>query len=121
MTNVLLIDDEPEMVKLIEMALKPVGIGVTWVPSSKEALASEFDESPSVILLDVALADEDGLEVLPKLKGHEKLSQVPVVIFTVHPSRRAEAFSKGADGFLAKPFHTSDLVKMITQYVKRPE
>ena len=64
-------------------------------------------------LLDLALGSEDGLEILEELTGSPGLSNAPVVAFSAHDSRRAEAFERGVDGFLARPFAFRDLQQTV--------
>jgi DNA-binding response OmpR family regulator len=63
----------------------------------------------SLVLLDIALGSEDGLDPLDEFREDPTLHQVPVVVFSIHDSRREEAMTRGADGFIAKPFRPSGL------------
>jgi DNA-binding response OmpR family regulator len=84
-------------------------VKVVQARSRKEALAAAKKVRPKLILLDLALGREDGLEILPALRTEPSLDGVPVLVFSVHPSRRGEALRAGADGFIAKPFRGDDL------------
>jgi CheY-like chemotaxis protein len=109
MNLVLLVDDEPQMAGLVAMALDSPDARVHLAKSLTEALEAARSERPDVVLLDLALGEEDGLEILPDLKREPALDGVPIVAFTVHGSRRREALRKGVDGFVAKPFRVASL------------
>jgi two-component system, OmpR family, response regulator len=108
-TIVLLIDDEPEMGSLVGMCLDETGARVVQVHDLAGAIAAGRQERPSLVLLDLALGSEDGLDILPRLRGESSLSRVPIVAFSVHENRRGEALDQGVDGFVAKPFKALDL------------
>jgi two-component system OmpR family response regulator len=109
MNVVLLIDDEPEMGSLVGMCLNDAGARVVQAPNLAEALAVAREDPPNVVLLDLALGSEDGLDILPRLRLEPALAGVPIVAFSVHESRRGEALDQGVDGFVAKPFKALQL------------
>lgn len=114
---VLLIDDEPDMGALVEMWLSDLGGRVVQVGTLEDAVARAREERPRAVLLDLALEDHDGLDLLPVLKGHPSLAGVPVVVFTVHESREREAMARGADAFVGKPFRSRDLRGALERYL----
>ncbi len=113
----LLIDDQDMMGKLVEMALAEDDALVVQVGGLDEALRAGRAQRPRAILLDVNLDDADGLALLPQLRSDPALAQVPVVVFTVHDSRRREAVELGADDFIAKPFKTDELREKLARYL----
>lgn len=117
MSVVLLIDDAPGMGNLVEMSLGYQRVRVVQVLDLEGALKAAQNETPSVVMLDVALGNEDGLLLLPALKSDPSLSGVPVIVFTVHPSKEAAARRAGADGFLRKPFRRDDLLRALGGYL----
>lgn len=117
MSVVLLIDDEPQMGSLLEMALAEFNVRIAPAKNLSEALEAARKDSPTLVLLDIALGTEDGLEILPRLCEEPNLSRVPVVAFSVHDSRRKEALDKGAAGFVAKPFKAAELRAALRPYL----
>lgn len=117
MSLVLLIDDEPEMGWLVAKWLSDLGGRVVQVETLEEAVAVAAEDRPRVVLLDVALDGQDGLDLLPELKRHPTLAGVPVVVFTVHESREREAMERGADAFVGKPFRSEDLRGAVKGYL----
>ena len=112
-----MIDDAPGMGNLVEMSLGSREIQVVQVADLDGALKAARYEKPLAVLLDIALGLEDGLNLLPDLKADEALLDVPVIVFTVHPSKEPAARSAGADGFLKKPFRREDLLRVLGAYL----
>ncbi|MGH2688475.1 MAG: response regulator transcription factor [Actinomycetota bacterium] len=109
MSDVLLIDDEPHMESLVGMSLEDIGVTVTSAATLAEAISAARASRPRVVLLDLALGTEDGLDILPKLRDEPALEGVPILAFTVHDNRRDEALARGVDGFVRKPFKAAEL------------
>jgi DNA-binding response OmpR family regulator len=117
MSLVLLIDDEPGMGQLVRMSLDDDGARVVQVTDLAEAIAAAREERPRAVLLDLALGKEDGLALLPRLREEPSLSEVPIIVFTIHNSREREAIDEGADGFVAKPFKAASLRDVIEEHI----
>ena len=118
----LLIDDEPQMVILVAMCLEEFGARVVRAENLAGAVTSARTEPPRAVLLDLALGreEEDGLMLLPRLWSEPALSGVPVVVFSVHESRRREALEAGASGFVPKPFRPEQLRAAVGPYLEGP-
>ena len=117
MTTVLLIDDEPSMAPLVSMCLEGTDASVVQAENLAAALKEADRCSPRVILLDLSLGPEDGLQILPRLRAHPALSKVPVVVFSVYDSRRFEALDQKVSGFLSKPFKSYELRAELSPYL----
>lgn len=120
MSTVLLIDDEPQMLILVAMCLEELGAQVVRAENLAGAVTSARAESPRAVLLDLALEREDGLTLLPHLWSEPALCDVPIVVFSVHESRRREALDAGASGFVPKPFHPDELRAAVRPYLEEP-
>jgi CheY-like chemotaxis protein len=116
--TVLLIDDEPDMGDLVSEWLELLGTQVTRAERFEDALAAAIHERPRAILLDISLGAEDGLDLLPRLLQAPALAQVPVVVFSVHVSKRREALKLGAVAFVPKPFEGADLLAAVGPYLE---
>lgn len=116
MTRVLLIDDEPAMAGLVAMCLEDAE--VVSASSLRQAVAAAREARPQVVLLDLALGLQDGLDILPALRGEPALADVPIVAFTVHGSREHEAREHGTDGFVEKPFKAAELRRALAPYLE---
>lgn len=117
MSLVLLIDDEPGMGQLVRMSLDDNGARVVQVKDLAEAIAAARKERPSAVLLDLSLGNQDGLTLLPQLRREPSLTEVPIIVFTIHNSREREAIEEGADGFVAKPFKAASLRDVIEEHI----
>ena len=110
--EVLIIDDEPQMRKLLEITLQSNGYTVKQACSAKEGLALAANHPPDLILLDLGLPDESGHLVLQKLR---KWYTNPVIILSVQKSEDdiIKALDNGANDYLSKPFRTGELLARI--------
>lgn len=115
MAKILLIDDDPDVRKLMGNLLNKEGYQVATASGRDEALASLQEGKPSVILLDVLLSGADGRELCRELKAAEETKHIPVIMFSGHPSAGAKFEAYGADDFITKPFNTGTLLEKLTQ------
>jgi DNA-binding response OmpR family regulator len=120
MSRVLIIDDETEMASLVAMCLDPLDVEVVQASGLDAALRMAREGPVGLVLLDLALGDEDGLEILPRLRADPSLSGVPVVAFSAHDSRRREAISSGVDFFVRRPFEAADLQATVKTFLVPP-
>lgn len=120
MKTILVVDDEPKIVKLVRDYLERAGFGVIEAGDGKTALALTRTEKPDLIVLDLGLPQLDGLDVTRELR---KLSNVPVIMLTA----RAEEIDKliglelGADDYMTKPFSPKELVARVRVAFRRIE
>jgi DNA-binding response OmpR family regulator len=114
----LLVDDEPQMETLVGMCLRDLDARVVWAGTSSEARVAAHAERPSVVLLDIGLGSEDGLDLLDEFQEDPALSDVPVVVFSIHDSRMLEALTRGADGFVSKPFRLAGLRAVLQERLR---
>jgi two-component system KDP operon response regulator KdpE len=112
------VDDEPRMVDFLRVSLDQHGLQVWEASTGEEALQTVRTELPDLVLLDVALPDMDGFEVLQRLRG---LSSVPVIIVTVRAeeSDRIRGLTLGADDYVSKPFSPAELAARIKAVLRR--
>jgi DNA-binding response OmpR family regulator len=111
--KVLLIDDETDIAALVALCLEPLGVELVHSADLQGAIDAAAEDEIGLILLDLALAEEDGLAILPRLRADSHLRDVPIVAFTAHDSRRREAFACGVDSFVKRPFTGTDLVSTV--------
>jgi DNA-binding response OmpR family regulator len=118
MHKILVIDDDPDIIIVIKMALKRNGYEVASAMYEAQAYEQVDVFKPDLILLDVLLSGADGRHICKHLKSQENSKHIPVIIFSGHPSAQKNIKDYGADDFLAKPFHESDLLGRIRSYLK---
>ena len=113
--RVLVVDDVPANVKLLEARLSAEYFDVTTAQSGPEALALCERAECDIVLLDVMMPDMDGFEVCRKLKSNPVTHHIPVIMVTAldQPSDRVRGLGRGADDFLTKPVDDVALVSAI--------
>lgn len=115
--TVLLVDDEPDILGFMELALREDGYEVVTASSGRDALAMLDLASPSVILLDAKMPTMGGEEFLNELRRRPG-PPVPVVLVTAVRMQASEAVSLGAQDLLAKPFDLDELQACVARHVK---
>lgn len=110
--EVLIVDDEPQIRKLLVITLQSNGYAVREAVSAKEALVQASSHPPDLVLLDLGLPDEDGHAVLKKLR---QWFTNPIIILSVKKSEEdiIRALDNGANDYLAKPFRPGELLARI--------
>jgi len=111
-TEVLVIDDEPQIRKLLGITLQANDYRVSEAGTAREGLSIARNMLPDIILLDLGLPDESGHEVLKKLREYYTR---PVIILSVQSGEEdiVKALDNGADDYLVKPFRTGELLARI--------
>ncbi|HJU03467.1 MAG TPA: response regulator [Actinomycetes bacterium] len=112
MTRVLVVDDEPPIVRAVAANLRVRGFEVVTAASGETALAAVETHQPDCVVLDLGLPGIDGLEVLRRLRTW---TQVPVVVLTAIDGERDKvaALDLGADDYVTKPFGVAELMARI--------
>jgi DNA-binding response OmpR family regulator len=118
MAKILLIDDDPDVRRLMSAMLAKEGYEVETASQKEEALAKLSANTPSLILLDVLLSGYDGRELCREIKARRETSAVPVIMFSGHPGAASQVEAYGADDFIAKPFNTDVLLQKLNRQMK---
>ena len=120
MANVLVVEDELELGRLLTRELQAAGYGVRHAPDGTTALQLFERDAPDVLVLDWMLPDVEGLEVLRRVR---KSSAVPVLMLTARAEEvdRVVGLEVGADDYLTKPFGMRELVARIRALLRRQE
>jgi two-component system KDP operon response regulator KdpE len=110
--TILVIDDESQIRKLLEITLDSDGYKTVFAATAKEGMLLAANHPPDLILLDLGLPDEDGQNVLVKLR---EWFQNPIIILTVKSAETeiVTALDHGANDYLTKPFRTQELLARI--------
>ena len=119
--RVLVVDDEPNIAKIVKKQLEVSGYDVIVAGDGEMALTKVREEHPEVILLDVMLPKRNGYEVLGILKQDEQLKHIPVMMLTARAQQQDQQTSleHGADAYLAKPFQLEELVEQVQALLER--
>jgi CheY-like chemotaxis protein len=117
--KILLADDEPLVQRLMERHLERAGYEMLSAFNGKEAVETATRESPQLIVMDIMMAEMDGLTALRQLKQREGTRAIPVIMITANPHdiARQESVAGGAAAFLTKPFSPARLLQEIQRLV----
>ncbi|MBI5670106.1 MAG: response regulator [Chloroflexi bacterium] len=119
MANILIVEDQPLMQRILELGLRNQGYHIMMADNGVEALKCLEEMSFDLALVDVGMPQMDGLTLLRHLRADERYATLPVVMLTANGQEavRSEALALGADGFLTKPTSPRDLLETIRRFV----
>ena len=118
---VLVVDDEPHIVALVAYHLAKSGYRVVTATTGLDAIEQARRERPSLVILDLMLPGLSGFDVIGKLRGDARTSDVAVLMLTARREEqdRIEGLSLGADDYLTKPFSPQELVLRVKAILRR--
>jgi DNA-binding response OmpR family regulator len=113
--KILICDDEPFVLRLLQVHFERKGFDVHTATNGREALEFLSKETPDVCLLDVMMPYVSGLEVLTKIRTNPETENLPVVMLTVKAQVEevVEGYHRGADIYLTKPFDPEEIVRYV--------
>src|SRR5690242_1562927 len=111
--DVLLVDDDPDLLKLISLRLTSAGYRVRTADSGETALATIAVERPATVITDLRMPGIDGLQLFEAI--HRQHPALPVIILTAHGTipDAVDATQRGVFGFLTKPFDSQELLQKV--------
>jgi DNA-binding response OmpR family regulator len=115
MAKILVVDDDKGATDLIDAILLATGHQPITVNDSSKAMEKALQEKPNLILLDLMMPEPTGFQLCRMLRQNPEFRTTPIVIITAldNTDSRVVAIGAGANGFLRKPFHVSDLTEKI--------
>ncbi len=119
--KILIVDDEPDVVELVEYNLKNAGFDVIKSSDGNEALNTIQNKNPDLILLDIMLPNIDGFEICKILKRNPDTAAIPIIMLTAKAAEvdRIVGLELGADDYITKPFSPRELVLRVKTLLKR--
>ncbi len=113
--RILLVDDEPQLVKVIKMRLEGAGYSVLAARTGQQALKLVKEEKPDLIILDIVMPDIDGFQICNILRSQYKTSHIPIIFLSAMRGveDKIKGFNIGADDFLTKPFVSGELLARV--------
>jgi two-component system, OmpR family, KDP operon response regulator KdpE len=117
-TRVLVVDDEPQILRALAINLRARGYEVTTAGDGAEALEAAGTQPPDVVVLDLGLPDMDGVAVIEGLRGWSK---VPILVLSGRSDSadKVDALDAGADDYVTKPFGMDELLARLRAMVRR--
>jgi DNA-binding response OmpR family regulator len=121
-SKILIVDDEPHMLRLTELSLRKGGFQICLARSGEEALEIAEKEKPDLIVMDLVMPGTDGLTALKELKSRPPSASTPVIMLTVRGQAftRKEAEESGAALYLTKPFSPAQLLAEVQRLLDAP-
>jgi len=119
--RILVVDDEPDILNLLEYNLKRAGFQAILAKDGPEAIEAAKAHRPDLVLLDIMLPDMEGTEVLRRLKSREATAAIPVIMLTAKGEEidKIVGFELGAEDYITKPFSPRELVLRVKAVLKR--
>ena len=120
MTRVLVVEDDPHLVRALIINLRARQYGVDAAPDGATALRLAAARQPDVVMLDLGLPDMDGLDIIRGLRGW---SRVPILVLSARrgSEEKVAALDAGADDYITKPFSMDELLARLRAAVRRTE
>ena len=117
--NILVVDDEPQIVRLLSHRLKANGYDTFTANDSYHCIKMAREVKPDLILLDIKMPAGGGIGAFETLKSSTYTSVIPIIFITAYPGEevKKEIMELGADGFFAKPFNSVNLLNKIKELI----
>lgn len=121
MSKILIVDDEPDVVMLLQAVFAAAGHVAHTLSHPKDALSTILALRPEVLVLDLSMPEKSGWEVLEEVRKARDTAELPVVVVSASSSLddRVRAFREGADDFVVKPFLGDELVARVERIIRR--
>ena len=118
MSRIVVVDDEPQILRALSINLEALGYRVETAASGEEALRKAADHRPDTVILDLGLPGIDGIEVIRGLRGW---TRVPIIVLSVRESEREKiaVLDAGADDYVTKPFGMGELLARLRAALRR--
>jgi two-component system phosphate regulon response regulator PhoB len=119
--RILIVDDEPDIVEVLDFALKQAGFETVSAGDAATALQRVRESQPDLLILDLMLPDLPGIEVCRQLKSAQKTASIPVIMLTARGEEvdRVVGFELGADDYITKPFSVREVVLRVRAILRR--
>lgn len=118
--RILIVDDDPQLHKLLSKMLQEPQYGIASAFSASEAYEILAKEQPDLVILDIMMPKVSGIEVCNYIKSNPALKQIRILILSAKDTQmdRIDGLTHGADDYVAKPFHVRHLVRKIEHMLR---
>ncbi len=118
MKRILVVDDEPQITRMLRASLQSSGYEVTVANNGMEAYTRFMNDRPELIITDLAMPEMNGIELTQAVR---KVSQTPIIVLSVRESDQMKitALDEGADDYLTKPFSMPELLARVRAHLRR--
>ncbi len=121
--RVLVVDDDPQVLKLLRLNFEMEGYDVEAAPDGAAALAAAARRRPDAVVCDVMMPGMDGLEVVRRMRADPDLADVPIVVVSAKAQRSdmRDGVDAGADEYVTKPFDPQDVLDAVARLLADSE
>jgi len=121
--KILVVEDNPQNMKVVLMTLKPHGYILLQATDGEEALKVAVSDNPDLIIMDIQILKMDGLEVTRRLRQMPAFSHVPIIAVTAYAMKGDEekTIEAGCNAYMSKPVNTRQLPQMIAEMLQKQE
>ncbi len=115
--KILIVEDNPLNMRLIEMTLRLKGYRLLTATDGEEALDTAIRDKPDLIIMDIYLPKMSGLEVTKRLRQMPAFNHIPIIAVTAHAMKgdKEKIIEAGCDAYLPKPINTRQLPEVVTE------
>src|SRR5438874_8014422 len=119
--SVLVVDDDPDVARFVEVNLRSAGYDVTVASDGEEALERAVELRPDLVLLDIMMPKLDGFEVAERLRRDARTSSCSIIMLSAKglSSDKVLGLASGADDYIIKPFDGSELLARVKRTLRR--
>src|SRR5438477_12711525 len=121
--TIFILEDDPDIAGLLKHHLQTAGYGVSWFPASGGLLDEMHARRPALVILDIMVPGNSGLDVAKSIRNNSALAGTPIVFVTARAaeSDRLRGFEIGADDYITKPFSPKEVVARVKAVLRRFE
>ena len=121
MATIYVVEDDNDILEIETFALKNSNYEVKGFTNAKDFYAAVEDKVPSLAVLDVMLPDEDGLQIVQKLRHNPRAAHIPIIMVTARTTEidKIKGLDMGADDYLTKPFGVMELIARVRALLRR--
>lgn len=121
MALIYVVEDDNDILEIETFALKNSNYEVKGFSNAKDFFTAVEEKAPSLAVLDVMLPDEDGLQIVQKLRSMPKVSKIPIIMVTARTTEidKVKGLDMGADDYLTKPFGVMELIARVKALLRR--
>jgi DNA-binding response OmpR family regulator len=121
--TIFVLEDDPDIAGLLKHHLQTAGYGVSWFPASGGLLDEMHARRPALVILDIMVPGNSGLDVAKSIRNNSALAGIPIVFVTARAaeSDRLRGFELGGDDYITKPFSPKEVVARVKAVLRRFE
>jgi two-component system phosphate regulon response regulator PhoB len=119
--TIFILEDDPDIAGLLKHHLQAAGYGVSWFPVSVGFLDEMYARRPALVILDIMVPGNSGLDLAKSIRNNSGLAAIPIVFVTARAaeSDRLRGFEVGADDYITKPFSPKEVVARVKAVLRR--